>query len=128
MQETKILVVDDEKEIADLIEIYLVSDGYKVYKAYNAADGLDILAKEDIKLVLLGHHDAGDGRACHVPEDPGDEQHTHYYFKCQVHRPGQDPGAGHRCRRLCDEALQPAGTDRPGEIPAASVYPAESRQ
>ena len=53
MQETKILVVDDEKEIADLIEIYLVSDGYKVYKAYNAADGLDILAKEDIKLVLL---------------------------------------------------------------------------
>ena len=53
MQETKILVVDDEKEIAHLIEIYLVSDGYKVYKAYNAADGLDILAKEDIKLVLL---------------------------------------------------------------------------
>ena len=53
MQETKILVVDDEKENADLIEIYLVSDGYKVYKAYNAADGLDILAKEDIKLVLL---------------------------------------------------------------------------
>ncbi len=29
MQETKILVVDDEKEIADLVEIYLVSDGYK---------------------------------------------------------------------------------------------------
>ena len=53
MQDTKILVVDDEKEIADLIEIYLVSDGYKVYKAYNAMDGLDILAKEDIKLVLL---------------------------------------------------------------------------
>ena len=53
MQETKILVVDDEKEIEDLIEIYLVSDGYKVYKAYNAADGLDILAQEDIKLVLL---------------------------------------------------------------------------
>ena len=53
MQETKILGVVDVKEIADLIEIYLVSDGYKVYKAYNAADGLDILAKEDIKLVLL---------------------------------------------------------------------------
>ena len=53
MQDTKILVVDDDKEIADLIEIYLVSEGYKVYKAYNAMDGLDILAKEDIKLVLL---------------------------------------------------------------------------
>ena len=30
---TNILVVDDEKEIAELVEIYLVSDGYKdVYK------------------------------------------------------------------------------------------------
>ena len=26
--------MDDEKEIADLVEIYLVSDGYKVFKAY----------------------------------------------------------------------------------------------
>ena len=30
MEQINILVVDDEKEIADLIEIYLVSDGYKV--------------------------------------------------------------------------------------------------
>ena len=33
MSEISILVVDDEKEIADLVEIYLVSDGYKVFKA-----------------------------------------------------------------------------------------------
>ena len=40
MADTKILVVDDEKEIADLIEIYLVSDGYKVCLLYtsDAAD------------------------------------------------------------------------------------------
>ena len=38
MPETRILVVDDEKEIADLIEIYLVSDGYKVLKANNAEE------------------------------------------------------------------------------------------
>ena len=36
MPDINILVVDDEKEIADLIEIYLVSDGYKVFKAENA--------------------------------------------------------------------------------------------
>ena len=53
MAETRILVVDDEKEIADLIEIYLVSDGYKVFKANNAEEGLEILAKEEIHLVLL---------------------------------------------------------------------------
>ena len=53
MAETSILVVDDEQEIADLVEIYLVSDGYKVFKASNAQDGLDILNKEDIHLCLL---------------------------------------------------------------------------
>ena len=53
MEQINILVVDDEKEIADLVEIYLVSDGYKVFKASNAQDGLDILDKEDIHLCLL---------------------------------------------------------------------------
>ena len=53
MAVTNILVVDDEQEIADLVEIYLVSDGYKVFKASNAQDGLDILDKEDIHLCLL---------------------------------------------------------------------------
>ena len=53
MSEINILVVDDEKEIAELVEIYLVSDGYKVYKADNAQAGLDILEKETIHLVLL---------------------------------------------------------------------------
>ena len=53
MPETRILVVDDEKEIADLIEIYLVSDGYKVLKADNAEQGLEILGKEEVHLVLL---------------------------------------------------------------------------
>ena len=53
MADTNILVVDDEKEIADLIEIYLVSDGYKVYKANNAMTGLEILEQEEIHLVLL---------------------------------------------------------------------------
>ena len=53
MAETNILVVDDEQEIADLVEIYLVSDGYNVFKASNAQDGLAILDKEDIHLVLL---------------------------------------------------------------------------
>ena len=53
MSDINILVVDDEKEIADLIEIYLVSDGYKVFKAENASKGLEILAREEVHLVLL---------------------------------------------------------------------------
>ncbi|MEF9954245.1 MAG: response regulator transcription factor [Clostridium sp.] len=53
MADINILVVDDEKEIAELVEIYLVSDGYKVLKADSAAKGLEILEKENIQMVLL---------------------------------------------------------------------------
>lgn len=53
MADINVLIVDDEKEIADLVEIYLVSDGYKVFKAFNARDGLEIISEEDIHLVLL---------------------------------------------------------------------------
>ena len=70
MAETNILVVDDEQEIADLVEIYLVSDGYKVFKASNAQDGLDILDKEDIHLLPSGYYDAGYERPGDVQEDP----------------------------------------------------------
>ena len=59
MPDIKILVVDDEKEIADLIEIYLVSDGYKVFKAENAVKGLEILEKRGYSSGAFGYYDAG---------------------------------------------------------------------
>ena len=36
-----ILVVDDEREIADLVEVYLKNEGYPVFKAYNGAEALN---------------------------------------------------------------------------------------
>ena len=33
MEETRILVVVDEQEIADLLELYLISDGYQLIKS-----------------------------------------------------------------------------------------------
>lgn len=53
MNDINILVVDDEKEIADLLELYLISDGYQVKKAYDAMEGLKIMKREKIDLVLL---------------------------------------------------------------------------
>lgn len=53
MSNEKILVVDDDKEIAELVEIHLVSDGFLVKKAYSALEGLKILENEDIQLVIL---------------------------------------------------------------------------
>lgn len=49
----KILVVDDEKEIADLIELYLKNDGYTVYKFYNGTDALDCIEKCELDLAIL---------------------------------------------------------------------------
>ena len=42
----KVLVVDDEKELADLVEVYLKNDGYSVYKFYNGKDALKCIESE----------------------------------------------------------------------------------
>ena len=49
----KILIVDDEKEIADLIELYLKNDGYNVYKFYNGMDALKCVESEKMDLAIL---------------------------------------------------------------------------
>ena len=56
MEKTNILVVDDEKEIADLLELYLISDGYQVKKAYTAMDGLRMIQQESIDLSYFFAH------------------------------------------------------------------------
>ena len=48
-----ILVVDDEKEIADLIELYLKNDGYIVYKYYNGTDALKCIEEVHLDLAIL---------------------------------------------------------------------------
>lgn len=48
-----ILIVDDEKEIADLLEIYLTNDNYSVYKFYNGTDALRCIEETDIDLAIL---------------------------------------------------------------------------
>ncbi|MCI1579816.1 MAG: response regulator transcription factor [Clostridium beijerinckii] len=48
-----ILVVDDEKEIRNLLEINLRNEGYNVFKASCGEEALDILEKEEIHLIVL---------------------------------------------------------------------------
>ncbi len=48
-----ILIVDDEKEIADLIEVYLKNDGYTVYKCYNGIDALKYIDTVKLDLAIL---------------------------------------------------------------------------
>lgn len=48
-----ILVLDDEKEIADLVELFLINEGYKVFKFYEAKPALECLKSMQIDLALL---------------------------------------------------------------------------
>ena len=48
-----ILICDDDKDIVSALEIFLNSEGYRSFPAYNGREALDIVAKEDIHLVLM---------------------------------------------------------------------------
>lgn len=52
MQQT-ILVCDDEKEIVEAISIYLETEGYKVLKAYDGNEALEILEKNKADLIII---------------------------------------------------------------------------
>lgn len=53
MEKKKILIVDDEKEITDLVEIYLKNDGYEVYKFYCGKDVIRFLERKQVDLAIL---------------------------------------------------------------------------
>jgi len=48
-----ILVVDDEREIADLVALYLQNENYTVYKYYNAKEALECIANIPLDLAIL---------------------------------------------------------------------------
>ena len=48
-----ILVCDDDKEILDAITIYLSNEGYKVYKASNGIEALEIVEENEIHLIIM---------------------------------------------------------------------------
>ncbi len=48
-----ILVLDDEKEIADLVEVYLKNENYKVYKTYNSDEAIKYIDNEKIDMAIL---------------------------------------------------------------------------
>ena len=51
--EAKILVVDDEKEIADLVDLYLQNENYEVCKFYTAQDALACIESTELDLAIL---------------------------------------------------------------------------
>ena len=49
----KILVADDEKEIADLVELYLENEGFQVLKYYDGTQALKAVEEEEPELAVL---------------------------------------------------------------------------
>ena len=49
----KILVVDDEHDIADLLEVYLKNENYTVYKYYSAMEAPECIEREELDLAIL---------------------------------------------------------------------------
>lgn len=48
-----ILLVDDEKEIADLLETYLTNENYEIRKFYNSLEALECVNQESISLAII---------------------------------------------------------------------------
>jgi two-component system, OmpR family, response regulator VanR len=53
LMQDKILVVDDEHEIADLIALYLQNENFEVFKFYTAAEALECIQTEKLDLAIL---------------------------------------------------------------------------
>lgn len=53
MAQEKILIVDDEKEIRDLIEIYLKNEGYSTLTAKTGLEAMQMVEEYDIQLIIL---------------------------------------------------------------------------
>lgn len=48
-----ILICDDDKTIVDAIEIYLKNEGYKIFKASNGIEALEIIEENEIHLIIM---------------------------------------------------------------------------
>ena len=48
-----ILVCDDDREIVDAIDIYLSQENYKILKAYNGQEALDLLKTNEVHLIIM---------------------------------------------------------------------------
>ena len=53
MEETTVLVCDDDREIVEAIDIYLRQEGYHVLKAYDGEEAIRLLKENKVELLLI---------------------------------------------------------------------------
>lgn len=50
---SKILIVDDEEDIREIVEIYLINEGFQVMQASNGVEALKVIEKQSVDLIIL---------------------------------------------------------------------------
>ena len=108
-----ILVCDDDREIVEAIEIYLSQEGYRILKAYDGIEALNILEKEKINLLIID---------VMMPRLDGIRATLKIREKNSI--PIIILSAKSERGRLCDEAIQPAGACSKSEVTAQKVQSA----
>ncbi len=53
MIEVKVLIVDDEKLLRDVVKEYCLNESYQVLEASDGLQALEVLAKEDVDIIVL---------------------------------------------------------------------------
>ena len=53
MNQPKILVVDDDKEIVGAIKKRLEMENYEIITAYNGLEAMDVLMEQDVQLLII---------------------------------------------------------------------------
>ncbi|QQZ59753.1 response regulator transcription factor [Paenibacillus sonchi] len=48
-----ILIVDDEREVVDLLKLYIENEGYNVLEAFDGQEAMELVRKHDIHLIVL---------------------------------------------------------------------------
>lgn len=64
MDYRNILVIEDEKNISDVVKAYLVKEGFNVFLAYDGEEGINSFNNQDIHLIILD---------LMIPKIPGEE-------------------------------------------------------
>ena len=81
-----ILVADDDPDIAELVELHLAGEGFRVFKAYDGEEALNIFGREKIDLTILDV--AGGGWDSGLQKDPGVQYDSGDHAECQGFRGG----------------------------------------
>ncbi len=106
MQQARILIVDDEKSITQMIEMVLKKEGFRhIYKAYSAREALELLNRQEMDIILLD---------VMLPDQSGfelcpkvrDISRAHIiFFDSENVGFGRFDRVCHRWRRLCHQAV-----------------------